>query len=68
MAKRTSPKTVHMINLVSGGPALASYYIFNNNPDLLIISELGIGFAWSSMLAMPFVILAVSLPPEKMGV
>jgi maltose/moltooligosaccharide transporter len=35
---------------------------------MLIISELGIGLAWASILAMPYAILAGSLPPEKMGV
>lgn len=67
MAKRTSRKTVHMISLFAGGLGLASFYVFKN-PDLLIISELGIGLAWASILAMPYAILAGSLPPEKMGV
>lgn len=67
MAKRTSRKTVHMISLVAGGLGLTSFYVFKN-PDLLIISELGIGLAWASILAMPYAILAGSLPPEKMGV
>jgi maltose/moltooligosaccharide transporter len=44
-----------------------SFY-FIKNPDLLLISELGIGLAWASILAMPYAILAGSLPPEKMGV
>jgi maltose/moltooligosaccharide transporter len=67
LAKRTSRKTVHMISLVAGGLGLASFYVFKN-PDLLLISELGIGLAWASILAMPYAILAGSLPPEKMGV
>ena len=67
MAKRTSRKTVHMISLFAGGLGLASFYLFKN-PDLLIISELGIGLAWASILAMPYAILAGSLPSEKMGV
>jgi maltose/moltooligosaccharide transporter len=67
MAKRTSRKTVHMVSLFAGGIGLASFYVFKN-PDLLIISELGIGLAWASILAMPYAILAGSLPSEKMGV
>jgi maltose/moltooligosaccharide transporter len=67
MAKRTSRKTVHMISLFAGGLGLASFYVFKD-PDMLIISELGIGLAWASILAMPYAILAGSLPPEKMGV
>jgi len=67
MAKRTSRKTVHMISLFAGGLGLASFYVFKN-PELLIISELGIGLAWASILAMPYAILAGSLPSDKMGV
>jgi maltose/moltooligosaccharide transporter len=67
MAKRTSRKTVHMISLFAGGFGLASFYVFKD-PNLLIISELGIGLAWASILAMPYAILAGSLPSEKMGV
>jgi maltose/moltooligosaccharide transporter len=67
MAKKTNRKTVHMISLIIGGLAFASFYIIKS-PNLLLISELGIGLAWASILAMPYAILAGSLPPEKMGV
>ena len=67
LAKLTSRKTVHFISLLLGGLGLASFYIIKN-PDALIISELGIGLAWASILAMPYAILAGALPPEKMGV
>ncbi len=67
LAKKTNRKTVHMISLIIGGLGLLSFYIIKN-PDLLILSELGIGLAWASILAMPYAILAGSLPPKKMGV
>ncbi|TSA27535.1 MAG: MFS transporter, partial [Ignavibacteriales bacterium] len=67
IAKRSSRKTVHMISLICGGIGLASFYVIKN-PNLLLISELGIGLAWSSILAMPYAILAGSIPSEKMGV
>lgn len=67
LAKKTNRKTVHMISLFCGGLAFLSFYIIKN-PNLLLISELGIGLAWASILAMPYAILAGSLPPEKMGV
>ncbi|MBA4405793.1 MFS transporter [bacterium] len=67
LAGRTSRKTVHMISLVCGGIGLASFYVIKN-PNVLIISELGIGLAWASILSMPYAILAGSLPSEKMGV
>jgi maltose/moltooligosaccharide transporter len=67
IAKRTSRKTVHIISLICGGIGLASFYIIKD-PNILIISELGIGLAWASILSMPYAILAGSLPSEKMGV
>jgi len=67
LAKITSRKTVHIISLVAGGIGLASFYVIKD-PNLLLVSELGIGLAWASILAMPYAILAGSLPPEKMGV
>jgi maltose/moltooligosaccharide transporter len=67
LAKLTSRKTVHLISLVIGGFALASFYLIKD-PNLLLVSELGIGLAWASILAMPYAILTGSLPAEKMGV
>jgi maltose/moltooligosaccharide transporter len=67
LAKLTSRKTVHMISLVIGGIGLASFYLIKD-PDILLLSELGIGLAWASILAMPYAILTGSLPSEKMGV
>jgi len=67
LAKKTSRKMVHAISLAAGGIGLASFYIITN-PNLLLISELGIGLAWASILAMPYAILTGSLPSDKLGV
>jgi maltose/moltooligosaccharide transporter len=67
LAKKTNRRVVHLISLVCGGLGLASFYVIKD-PNLLLVSELGIGLAWASILAMPYAILAGSLPPEKMGV
>ncbi|PID59707.1 MAG: MFS transporter [Ignavibacteriae bacterium] len=67
IAKLTNRKTVHFISLIIGGLSLASFYIIKD-PNLLLISELGIGLAWASILAMPYAILTGSLPAKKMGV
>ena len=55
LAKLTNRKTVHLISLVVGGLALASFYLIKD-PNLLLVSELGIGLAWASILAMPYAI------------
>ena len=67
LARKTSRKTVHAISLVCGGLGLLSFY-FIKDPNLLLVSELGIGLAWASILAMPYAILTGSLPAHKMGV
>jgi maltose/moltooligosaccharide transporter len=67
IAKRTSRKTVHMLCLVIGGMSLASFYVITD-PKMLLISMIGIGIAWASILSMPYAILAGALPPKKMGV
>jgi len=61
-----SRRKVHFFNLVIGGIALISFY-FIRNPKMLMISELGIGLAWASILAIPYAILTGSLPAHKMG-
>ena len=67
LARYTTRKTVHMISLFAGGIGLLSFFVIKD-PNLLIVSELGVGLAWASILSMPYAILAGSLPPEKMGI
>lgn len=67
LASKFSRPVTHLIALICGGLGLISFYLFNNE-NLLIISMAGIGFAWSSILAMPYSMLTQSLPPHKMGV
>ncbi len=67
IAKLTSRRVTHMIALLVGALGLFSIY-FIQNPDLLIISMIGVGMAWASILSMPYAMLADALPSEKMGV
>jgi maltose/moltooligosaccharide transporter len=67
LAKLTSRKFVHILALSCGGFGLLSMYFFSS-PEVLIISMIGIGFAWASILAMPYALLIDSLPLAKMGV
>lgn len=66
MAGLIGRKRSHSISLLVGGISLASFY-FINDPNLLIIPELGIGLAWASILAMPYAILTGALPQHKLG-
>ncbi len=67
LAKRFSRPVTHLIALICGGLGLISY-LFLRNENYLIISMAGIGFAWSSILAMPYSMLTQTLPANKMGV
>lgn len=57
----------HSISLIAGGLGLLSMY-FMPNKEMLIISMIGVGIAWASILSMPYAILAGSISPKKMGV
>jgi maltose/moltooligosaccharide transporter len=67
LAKITSRKTVHALALVMGGIGLSSIF-FIRDSQLLILSMVGVGIAWASILSMPYAMLAGSLPQNKMGI
>jgi maltose/moltooligosaccharide transporter len=67
IAGKTSRKTTHAISLVFGAIGLISVY-FITDPIYILISMVGVGLAWASILAMPYAILAGALPANKMGV
>ncbi|MEC3906764.1 MFS transporter [Tamlana sp. 2201CG12-4] len=67
IAKRLGRKKTHAVSLVIGGLGLLSIYIMPDK-NWLIVSMIGVGIAWASILAMPYAILAGSISPKKMGV
>ncbi len=67
IAKKIGRKRTHSISLIIGGLGLISIY-FAPDPNWLILSMVAIGIAWASILAMPYAILAGSIPAKKMGV
>lgn len=66
IAKVIGRKATHTIALTIGGLSFISMY-FISTPEMLILSMIGIGFAWGSVLSMPYAILTGSLPARKMG-
>ena len=66
VAKKTSRKVTHLIALVLGGIGLISIY-FISSPNLLLLSMVGVGIAWASILSMPYAMLSGALPAKKMG-
>ncbi len=67
VARTLSRKRTHSLCLLCGAAGLLAVAIIHNK-YLLLASMTGVGVAWASTLAMPYAILAGSLPSEKMGV
>ncbi|MDD2674104.1 MAG: MFS transporter [Flavobacterium sp.] len=67
IAKKFGRKLTHSISLIIGGLGLISIY-FVPNENWLVLSMIGVGIAWASILSMPYAILAGSISPMKMGV
>ncbi|SDQ55772.1 MFS transporter [Flagellimonas zhangzhouensis] len=67
IAKKVGRKKTHTISLVIGALGFLSIYIMPDE-NWLILSMIGIGIAWASILAMPYAILAGAIPARKMGV
>jgi maltose/moltooligosaccharide transporter len=57
----------HSVSLLAGGIGLISIY-FIKDPEMLNYSMIGVGLAWASILAMPYVILSGSIPAGKLGI
>jgi maltose/moltooligosaccharide transporter len=67
LASATSRKTVHAVSLICGGLGLLSVY-FIQDKTVLLLTMVGVGIAWASILSMPYAILSGALPAARMGV
>ncbi|MGI9138551.1 MAG: MFS transporter [Sediminibacterium sp.] len=67
VAKLIGRKGTHAFSLFAGGIGLLSIY-FIKDPAMLTYSMVGVGLAWASILAMPYVILSGSIPAGKLGI
>ncbi len=67
LAKFLGRKGTHAFSLLAGGLGLLSIY-FIKDPAMLNYSMIGVGLAWASILAMPYVILSGSIPAGKLGI
>ncbi|MEA9655236.1 MFS transporter [Xanthomonas campestris pv. raphani] len=57
----------HLCNLWLGAAGLLSMLVIRD-PHWLLLSMLGVGFAWASILSLPYALLSDSVPAAKMGV
>jgi maltose/moltooligosaccharide transporter len=67
MVARWGLRTSHLINAVLGGLGLVSIMLVRD-PRWLLLSMVGVGFAWASILSLPYALLSDSVPAKKMGV
>lgn len=67
IAKWIVKKQTHALALFCGGLGLISMYFIKEVSNLWI-SMVGLGFAWASILAMPYAMLIEVIPQKKMGV
>jgi maltose/moltooligosaccharide transporter len=67
LVTRLGMRVTHLLNLCLGGAALLSFLLIRD-PDWLLLSMVGVGFAWASILSLPYALLAGSVPSRKMGV
>jgi maltose/moltooligosaccharide transporter len=66
VAARIGLRGAHLVNLFLGGIALISFR-FIHDPSWLLLAMVGVGFAWASILSVPYALLANSVPAQKMG-
>lgn len=60
-------KKLHSIALCFGGLSLLSIY-FVHDPNLLQFTMIGVGFAWASILSIPYGILSSVVPSDRTGI
>jgi maltose/moltooligosaccharide transporter len=67
MTRRIGLRWSHLLNLCLGGAGLFSFLLIHD-PHWLLLSMVGVGFAWASILSLPYALLSDSVPAQKMGV
>ncbi len=67
LARATSRKMVHAVALICGAIGLLSVYVIQDK-TILLLTMVGVGIAWASILAMPYAILSGAIPAARMGV
>ncbi|WP_374248100.1 MFS transporter [Thermomonas sp.] len=66
MVRRLGLRGSHLLNAVLGGLGLLSIG-WIHDPRWLLLSMLGVGFAWASILSLPYAMLSDTVPAAKMG-
>jgi maltose/moltooligosaccharide transporter len=67
LARRMGQAQTHALALALGALGFLSF-LFLRDAHALLLSEVAIGIAWASALAMPYAMLASSVPQAKLGI
>jgi maltose/moltooligosaccharide transporter len=67
IARKLGRTTAHALCLSCGGLGLLSVMLIHNR-YVLLLTMVGVGIAWASTLAMPYAVLAGSLPEGRTGI
>jgi len=67
LAKKYSPKLVHIICLIMAGVGLLIFPHIENK-YLLFAPMTGFGIAWASMMGVPYLMVVNNIPKERYGV
>jgi maltose/moltooligosaccharide transporter len=67
IAKKIGLKATHAVSLLFGGVGLLAAGQIHSGP-LMLVAMIGVGMTWGSIMTMPYTILSLQLPEEKMGI
>lgn len=67
LAKKYSPKVVHVVCLIMAGVGLLIFPQIENK-YLLFAPMTGFGIAWASMMGIPYLMVVSEIPKERYGV
>jgi maltose/moltooligosaccharide transporter len=67
LAKKISPKLIHIICLVLAGVGLLIFPQITDK-NLLFVPMTGFGIAWASMMGIPYLLVVHKIPKERYGV
>jgi maltose/moltooligosaccharide transporter len=67
LAEKLDRKIIHCICLLFGSLSLGSLFIIHNQ-YLILLPMICLGITWASILAIPYAILASTIPSQSMGI
>jgi maltose/moltooligosaccharide transporter len=67
LIKLSSRRIIYATGLFLGALGYISTFFFKD-PSMLLLSMIGVGIAWATILALPYMILSGALPAKRMGI